>query len=59
MSRRSLNLCQNKPNENHDDNSDVHPGRDDLHIFLCGGKTKLQKDPQELSDERQEGMQLR
>jgi hypothetical protein len=46
-------------NENHDDNPDVDPRGHDLHDFFRGGETELQKEPQELPDERQEGMQLR
>src|SRR6266480_7500353 len=34
-------------------------GRSHVHCLLCSGQADLQKDWQELSDERQQGMQLR
>ncbi len=34
-------------------------GRSGLHGIFCGGQAELQKDRQELSHERQQGMQLR
>jgi hypothetical protein len=34
-------------------------GGSDLHGWFCGGQAELQKDRQELSHERQQGMQLR
>jgi hypothetical protein len=52
----ALNLSQHHSGENHDHNPDVDPRGDDLHDEFCGGEAKLQKDAQELSDERQEGM---
>jgi hypothetical protein len=46
-------------NENLHENPDVGPGGNDLHERFCGRETELQKNRQELPDERQEGMQLR
>jgi hypothetical protein len=34
-------------------------GGSDLHDSVCGGQAELQKDRQELSHERQQGLQLR
>jgi hypothetical protein len=45
--------------ENLQGNPDVDLRGNDLHDFFRGGEAKLQEDGQELSDERQEGMQLR
>jgi len=30
-----------------------------VHSFVCGGQAELQKDWEEMPDERQQGMQLR
>jgi hypothetical protein len=41
------------------DNPDVDPRGYDLHDYVCSREGQLQKDRQELSDERQERVQLR
>jgi hypothetical protein len=57
--QRSQILGRINSNENDDNNPDVDPHGNDLRHFVCSGETELQKDAQELPDERQKGMQLR
>jgi hypothetical protein len=57
--QRSQILCRINSDENDDDNPDVDPRGNDLRHFVRSGETELQKDAQELPDERQKGVQLR
>jgi hypothetical protein len=52
-------MGQSNDHEQLHEDVDFHPRGSDLHDLFCGGQAKLQKNWQELSDERQEGMQLR
>jgi hypothetical protein len=56
--RRTLPI-KSRRYENLRENLLLDSGGTYLYHDLCGGKAELQKDPQELPDERQEGMQLR
>jgi len=50
---------EDKCDEKLHQNPDVDPDGSHLHDNVCSREGQLQKDGQELSDERQEGMQLR
>jgi hypothetical protein len=51
---------RNSAHEEFDESPVLNSGRSGLHNNFCGGQTsRLQKERQELSDERQQGMQLR
>jgi hypothetical protein len=52
-------MTEDEADEKLRQNSDVDPRGDDLHERFCGREGQLQKNGQELSDERQERMQLR
>jgi hypothetical protein len=50
--------AENKRYEKLHENLVFDSGRGGLHDIFCGGQAELQKDRQELSHERQQGMQL-
>jgi hypothetical protein len=51
---------RNSAHEEFHESPVLNSGRSGLHNNFCGGQTsRLQKERQELSDERQQGMQLR
>ena len=52
-------MHENDVDEKLHENLVFNSGRSDLHGRFRGGQAELQKDRQELSDERQEGVQLR